>query len=389
MKRRVLTFAGALVALTVAASHPFTGAQQTSPATWSAPLTPWGDPDLEGYSMTTTLSGARALDKSASTALSSGGRPVRVQPAHFHHLHLNSLDPRAAIEYYARAFSTVTKTRLAGFDGFTTTSRMSSGQGNVVVLISKTDTPPAIKPQSAISHFGWNVPDSRAYLDKFHALKLRVVPMYADADGTLVENSSDALPGYLTKAQIVDARSKGTKAVRKGGFHYLEGPDGALIESYGDFPAERFTHIHMYHSDPVCAQQWYARHLGATVAATHLHLGPGGPSGSGAGAQDCRRRFAEPTYPAFGPQGRVREPSGYILFDDVGLPMWPYDGPLVTTRRQTVDHIGLSVADLAATLARLRAEGVKVIEQTYQWGNTRAAMIEGPDHVALELIEGN
>jgi catechol 2,3-dioxygenase-like lactoylglutathione lyase family enzyme len=531
---RVLAFAGALVALTVAVSEQLTGAQQTSPATWSAPLTPWDDPDLEGiwdsktvtplqrpdrfigrefltdeevaaiekeaaehpgeaqraeaeaeaiasgttpymedvvgsclvpfnypgtrvvrtkrtslivnppdgripfidqnkpkpiapparskpvkppldnsgpsndpedrpaknqiyetachdgnYSMTTTLSGARALDKSASTALSSGGRPVRVQPAHFHHLHLNSLDPRAAIEYYARAFSTVTKTRLAGFDGFTTTSRMSSGQGNVVVLISKTDTPPAIKPQSAISHFGWNVPDSRAYLDKFHALKLRVVPMYADADGTLVENSSDALPGYLTKAQIVDVRSKGTKAVRKGGFHYLEGPDGALIESYGDFPAERFTHIHMYHSDPVCAQQWYARHLGATVAATHLHLGPGGPSGSGAGAQDCRRRFAEPTYPAFGPQGRVREPSGYILFDDVGLPMWPYDGPLTTTRRQTVDHIGLSVADLAATLARLRAEGVKVIEQTYQWGNTRAAMIEGPDHVALELIEGN
>ena len=335
------------------------------------------------------------LSLTAAAAFSSGGllaqpKPARFQPAHFHHLHLNSLNPAAAIEYYARAFSTVAKARLAGFDGFTTTSRLSSQAGNVVVLISKTETPPLVKPQSAISHFGWNVPDSRAYLEKFHVLKLRVVPMYADAGGALIENSADALPGYLTKAQIADARSKGTKPARRGGFHYLEGPDGALIESYGDFPAERFTHIHMYHRDPVCAQQWYARHLGATVAATHLHLGPGAPSARGAGStDDCRRRFAESTYPAFEPEGRVREPSGYVLFDDVGLPMWPYDGSLATTRGQTVDHIGLSVADLSATLARLRAEGMEIIEQTYRWGNTRAAMIEGPDHVALELIEAN
>jgi hypothetical protein len=336
------------------------------------------------------------LSLTAAAAFSSGGlraqpKSARFRPAHFHHLHLNSLNPPGTIEYYARAFSTVMKARLAGFDGFTTTSRLSPQSGNVVVLISKTDTPPLITPQSAISHFGWNVPNSRAYLEKFHVLKLRVVPMYADADGTLVENSSDALPGYLTKAQIADARSKGTKPVQRGGFHYLQGPDGALIESYGDFPAERFTHIHMYHRDPVCAQQWYARHLGATVAATYLHLGPGVPSGPGrgGGADDCRRSFAEPTYPAFEREGRVREPSGYVLFDDVGLPIWPYDGPLVTTRRQTVDHIGLSVTDLSVTLARLRAEGVQIIEETSQWGNTRAAMIEGPDHVALELIEGN
>jgi len=328
----------------------------------------------------------------SSGAVVAQPEPARLQPAHFHHLHLNSLNPPAATEYYARAFSTVTKARLAAFDGFTTTSRMSSEGGNVVVLISKADTPPLIKPQSAVSHFGWNVPNSRAYLEKFHVLKLRVVPMYADPDGTLVENSSEALPGYLTKSQIADARSKGTKPVQRGGFHYLQGPDGALIESYGDFPAERFTHIHMYHRDPVCAQQWYARHLGATVAATYLHLGPGvpsGPSGRGGASDECRRSPAEPSYPAFEREGRIREPSGYVLFDDIGLPIWPYDGPLVTTRGQSVDHIGLSVTGLAATLARLRAEGVQIAEEPYQWGTSRAAMIEGPDHVALELIERN
>ncbi len=116
------------------------------------------------------------------------------------------------------------------------------------------------------------------------------------------------------------------------------------------------------------------------MAATHLHLGPGG-------IDDCKRPLAEPTYPAFGKEGRVRQPDGYVLFDDVGLPIWPYDGQLASTRGQTVDHIGLSVQDLRATVDRLRTEGVTVLEDIHQWSDTLAALIEGPDHMALELIQ--
>ena len=167
--------------------------------------------------------------------------------------------------------------------------------------------------QSAVAHFGWNVPAVESYLEKFRGLQLRLVPMHADAEGSLVDLSSDALPGYLTGKQITDARTKGMTPARAGGFLYVQGPDGAMIESYGDFPAERFTHIHMYHRHPICAQQWYARHLGAYVAASHLHLGPGRTEQGT--ADDCRRPLAEPTYPAFGKEGRIRHPDGYVLFE--------------------------------------------------------------------------
>lgn len=318
--------------------------------------------------------------------------PPGQEPARFHHLHLNATDPAAAVDFYARAFTTVTKTEWNGIPGVTTRSRLSTRPGNIHVLFDRVEkvTPPGPQSQSAVAHFGWNVPDARSYLERFRGLQLQIVPMHADPDGNIVAISSDGLPGYLTAEQIADARAKGATPGRAGGFLYVQGPDGALIESYGDFPAERFTHIHMYHRDPICAQQWYARHLGAQVAATHLHLGPGSEDDDSADSKmtaDCKRPFAEPTYPAFEKGGRVRQPDGYVLFDDVGLPIWPYGGPMVSTRGQTVDHIGLGVHDLRATIDRLKTEGVTVLEDIHPWSDTLAAFIEGPDHVALELIQ--
>lgn len=320
------------------------------------------------------------------------GEPVRAQPrpaatmppAHFHHLHLNSVDPASAIEYYERAFDdSVEKTHFAGFDGFRTTSRLSTESGNVYVLFTKVDSPPINTPQSAVWHFGWNSPNARQHLERLKTMGLTIMPMFGDPEGTLVESSSDGQPGYLTKQQIEDSRRRGITPTGVGGFHYLGGPDGALIESYGDFPEERFTHIHLYADHPACTQQWYARHLGAIVAATHLHVGPG----TGDDDTSCQQPYAEPTYPGFFPEGVPREPSGYVLFDDVGLPIRPWRGPFASTRGQTVDHIAISVEDLPSTLDRLRSLGVTVLEEIHPWGDTRAAMIEAPDRLALELIE--
>ena len=61
--------------------------------------------------------------------------------------------------------------------------------------------------------------------------------------------------------------------------------------------------------------------------------------------------------------------------------------PLVSTRGHLADHIALSVANLDAWIAKLRAEGVTFLEQPYKFGDTRAVMIEGPSHEALELVE--
>jgi hypothetical protein len=51
------------------------------------------------------------------------------------------------------------------------------------------------------------------------------------------------------------------------------------------------------------------------------------------------------------------------------------------------DHIALSVTDLDAWVAKLRAEGVRFLEEPYRLGDTRAVMIEGPSRLALELVE--
>jgi 4-hydroxyphenylpyruvate dioxygenase-like putative hemolysin len=63
------------------------------------------------------------------------------------------------------------------------------------------------------------------------------------------------------------------------------------------------------------------------------------------------------------------------------------DEPLVGSRGQLYDHVALSVTDLDAWIAKLRAEGVTFLQETYKLGDTRAVMIEGPSREAIELVE--
>jgi hypothetical protein len=63
------------------------------------------------------------------------------------------------------------------------------------------------------------------------------------------------------------------------------------------------------------------------------------------------------------------------------------DKPLAPTRGQMMDHVGLSVTDLDAWVAKLKAENVRFLEQVYKVGDYRAVMIEGPSREAIELIE--
>jgi hypothetical protein len=84
-----------------------------------------------------------------------------------------------------------------------------------------------------------------------------------------------------------------------------------------------------------------------------------------------------------------RAPSGGVIFGDVAMNwyMRQTETPLVPTRGHLMDHVGLSVRDLDAWVAKLRAENVTFLEQPYRLGDTRAAMIEGPSHEAIELVE--
>ena len=318
-----------------------------------------------------------ALAVSMMMFAGQSGPPV-TEPLHFHHVHLNSVNPEAAAGYYVKPFAlTATKTNYNGFQAVKT--------GNIYLLFSKVDMPPQYEltgPQTSIWHFGWNTPNSRQYNEKFRAMGLEIAQMWDAADGKLIDMSSDALPGLPTQEQILEMRKKGIQPAREGGFGYLRGPDGAMIENAQAGNVERFNHVHMYHEHPLCAMQWYASHLGAT-----LPQGRGGATAPPAG--DCRTTaYAPPTWPSFAKTGFVREPSGGVNFDDISILIRPWPGGgLVGTRGKLVDHWALSTADLTATVARLKREGVTFLEEMHTWGNSRAAMIEGPDRIAIEIVE--
>src|SRR5882757_10253047 len=329
--------------------------------------------------MTFTARLALVIAAAAVAAPRAQEPAAKVEPLHFHHMHLNSTDPAVAAAYYPKPFAlSAVATTFNGFEAVTT--------GNVYILFTKVATTPQNEltgPQTSIWHFGWNTPNSREYDEKFHAKGLKIAQMWDAADGKLVDMSSDTLPGLPTQEQILEMRAKGTKPTREGGFGYLRGPDGAMIENAQSGQVERFNHIHMYHEHPLCAIRWYVTHLGATKP-----LGSGGaPAASTSG--DCKQLYAAPTWPSFAKfPGFVREPSGSVMFDDISILIRPWPGGgLVSTRGHLVDHWALSVGDLMPTVARLKSEGIKFLEEIHPWGNTRAAMIEGPDRIAIELVE--
>ena len=315
----------------------------------------------------------------------TANRPVLAQahaavaPMHFHHVHLNSMNPKAAAEYYLRPFPiSTTKTTFNGYEAVKT--------GNVYLLFTKVNTPPLTElngPQSSVWHFGWNTPDSRKYNEEFHAKGLKIAQMWDAADGKLVDMSSDTLPGLPTQEQILEMRAKGVQPTRQGGFGYLRGPDDAMIENAQSGTVERFNHVHMYHEHPICAIRWYVTHLGATDP-----RGTGGAPVAMDGG-DCKQLYSPPTWPSFAKfPGFVREPSGSVLFDDINILIRPWPGgALASPRGRIVDHWALSVSDLDSTVARLKSEGVKFLEEIHPWGSMRAAMIEGPDRVAIEIVE--
>src|SRR5437867_12163863 len=78
----------------------------------------------------------------------------------FHHLHLNSVNPAAAIDFYTREFASTSKTTFAGQPAL-------KSPNNVLVFFNKVSAPPALQPQTAVWHFGWHVTDVRKNMEMY------------------------------------------------------------------------------------------------------------------------------------------------------------------------------------------------------------------------------
>jgi catechol 2,3-dioxygenase-like lactoylglutathione lyase family enzyme len=298
----------------------------------------------------------------------------------FHHLHLNSMNPDAAIDFYTRRFPTTSRTSWGGMPALHSPT-------NVLILFTHVDAPPKTSPQTAIWHFGWHVLDTRQTMAMFKSEpEVTLLPLYTGEGDSSVYVSSDTWPGAggvlgRTLEQIAEAKATGVQPTRSGGFGYIAGPDDAIVEYAGNRPVERFNHVHMYQEDPFCAQIWYQVHLNAPLLEGR---------GMAVSADTCVvERGRDLTFPALERAGMYRTPASAVEFDDVAFMWYMRQGeePLVSPRGYVWDHVALSVNDLDAWVEKLQGEGVKFLEEPYRLGETRAVMIEGPSLEAIELVE--
>ncbi len=330
----------------------------------------------------------RLMMAAAAAAIAAGGHAALAQPAplpppSFHHLMLNSVDPDAAIAFYTKAFADTKRTEWGGYPAILSPTK-------VLILFNKVARPPIADPlATAYWHFGWNPPDQRQKVEALQAQGFKFAPLWTGIDDGSVVISSDTLPpagGVYglgeTKEQMAENIAKGVKPPGGPGFAYLMGPDNALIEEAGTSNPERFNHVHMWQDEPFCAQLWYQKHLNAPVSAPR----PGAPVYTEA---NCHMPRGVVTWPSLTKNGMYRYPTAGVAFSDVSM-MWymdQTDKPLVATQGHLMDSVGLGVGDLDAWVAKLKAENVTFLQQVFKIGNTRAVMIEGPSHEAIELVE--
>ncbi len=263
------------------------------------------------------------------------GAALWAQPnARFHHVHLNSADPAAAAAFYARKFAC----EQAAYAGKPAIWAQKSWL--LFDRVSGAPPPGAPESDSPVWHIGWGAEDMPATYKrqlesgtKFH---------------TPLTDISD-----LANFQ---------------GFYYayVEGPDRALIELNTARHSD-FGHLHLFSSDPHAAADWYARYLGVTPRKSRPEVRMYRDVQVGPSASFTVGNVNVIVYPAgYRKHNRFRSSRGTVF-----------------------DHVAFSVDNLDATLQAMRAAGVKVLRPEGNSEGHRSVIVEGPDLLAVEIVQGH
>jgi catechol 2,3-dioxygenase-like lactoylglutathione lyase family enzyme len=267
-----------------------------------------------------------------------------VPDAHFHHLHLNSTDPKAAIDSYTTKFD-AEKARFAGLLDAVWAQKSW-------ILAAKVPPAPPSDVVSTIWHFGWGAEDMKATYQK----------------------QIDSGTKFATPITDISDIGGGTK-MDLFFYAYVLGPDNALIE-LNTANHHHFGHLHLLSENPVAAGEWYTKHFGVKARIS-------------------------PTVRMY--RDVQIGPSASFMMDDVSVIIYPMEYAISShmpgwesrktfepTKGRVVDHIGVSVGDLDEAIAKLRKEGVTVTDEpkSVAGGKIKFAFIEGPDKMRIEIIEG-
>ena len=330
----------------------------------------------------------------------------------FHHIHINSVDPEQSIEWYSNYWPQGTATTYAGFPAFF---------DDVYLLYTQVDTQAPggfdrelqrSEPQSGFWTFGStfagpNTDTFRARIRDFDPEAFEFVTLYGGPDGSRsalhslgLPMGESLLPASTIAERVEEAEDNPPPPATSGlDFAYLVDPDGMLVEvTAGDEDSFR-RHTHYWAEDPLCTANWHVEHLGAVFPETQNTFSSEFNFGEN-GWDPCRVPAGEVTYPTYMQVGQLRIPAGNARVANASWLWYPRqcrdgrcgpgnDQPLVPSRGQVVDHIGLTYPDLDAVIAHLQATMVPILEGPYPFGDTRAVLIEDPNGLAYELIEAS
>jgi catechol 2,3-dioxygenase-like lactoylglutathione lyase family enzyme len=259
-------------------------------------------------------------------------------------VHLNTVDAKAAIDFYATHFN-AERAMLGDMPAV-------HAQGKWL-LFDQVGTAPAWPVVSSLYHIGWGAPDMKG---GYQNLKER---------------------GVAFETPITDIAQVIETGAGRVFFAYVDGPDHALVE-INTAADDTFQHVHFLSDDPVSTGQWYMKHFGATSA---------NPDPS----REARVHNGLQIYPFMG--ARLDGVQFYWYpkaFGQGSYPeAWKGRTTFASSRGRVIDHIAFSVDDLDSALARLEAGGVKIVQrpQPALGGRLRSAFIAAPDGVELELVE--
>lgn len=310
----------------------------------------WFRPLLIGALLFSAGFGALGFVASPTQQTASETKPdgLQMPEAHFHHLHLNATDPKAAADFYPSKFD-CEKGKFAGLmDGVWAQKSW--------MLFTKVDKPPISDLTSAIWHFGWGAEDMKTTYEKQLQMGTKFFTPLTDISD--IGGNPNAKPGSFYYA-------------------YVLGPDGALIE-LNTAGHHRFGHIHMFSANPVAAGEWYIKYFGAK------------PRGSNPATRIYRDV-------QIGPSATVNVDNVNMIIYPVEYTkkayadQWKGKTELESTKGHVVDHIGFSFANLSEALEKMRKDGVKVTDEirSLAGGKIKFAFIEGPDKIRIELVEGH
>jgi catechol 2,3-dioxygenase-like lactoylglutathione lyase family enzyme len=286
---------------------------------------------------------ALSLTLSVSVALAqTPATPAQARPtARFHHVHLNTTDPAGAIDFYTAKFKAKKEKFAGAMDAVWT--------GDSWLLFNKVTAPPPSELLSAIWHIGWGAEDMKSTFQK----------------------QVDSGTKFTTPLTDITAMTSGSRPFY---YAYVDGPDHALIE-LNTAGHHNFGHVHMFSANAPAAGAWYAKHFGVRVRPQPEKRVYGG------------NQIAPAAFVTASHVSMIIYPIEYVQGQQPAL--WKGRTDFVSTRQRVIDHLGFSVDDLDATLERLRMDGVKVTAEprTILNGQIKFAFIEGPDNVAIELLE--